>query len=42
MAGGASVTPELIFRLDAERNAEAVLEELLESGLIDPATHSLS
>lgn len=42
MAGGEPVTPELIVRLNPERNAVVVFEELLESGLIDPVTHSLS
>lgn len=42
LASGAAITPALVGRLNPERNAEEVLGELLELGLIDPETLGLA
>ena len=39
---GAVITPDLIGRLDPERDAEAVMDELTECGLIAPNSRSFS
>ncbi|WP_407572742.1 hypothetical protein [Deinococcus altitudinis] len=38
MADGAPITQELIVQFNPERDAEAAISELLESGLVDPST----